>query len=120
MKSKAPWTDFENNELFEGDTIIHPSGETGIIVFKHKPTNLHDQWLVNYGDKIYSRLSLQIGDKGRAVKLPQEIIPNIEQQESEKLINELQEIYQRNGWRDIKQLVIRETEIKKRLSELLS
>jgi len=41
------------------------------------------------------------------------------EQESEKLISELEKIYQRDGWRDIKQLVIYESEIKKRLSELL-
>ena len=120
MKLKAPWTDFKNNELFEGDAIIHPDGTIGTIVFKHKNNDPNDEWLVDYGDGTPSRLCLQIGNKGRAVKLLQEIIPNIEEQESEKLINELEKIYQRSGWRDIKQLVIHEAEIKKRLSELLS
>lgn len=41
------------------------------------------------------------------------------EQESEELINELETIYQRDGWREIKQLVIYEAEIKKRLAELL-
>lgn len=66
---KAPWVDSQNNELFDGDTIVHPDGQTGTIEFHctlHSPT---DQWLVNYGDGVPSRLCLQIGDKGRAVKL---------------------------------------------------
>jgi len=120
MNLKAPWSDFENNELFEGDIIVHPDGTIGTIIFKCEYINPHNQWLVDYRKGDLSRLSLQIGDKGRAIKLLQEIIPNIEEQESEKLINELEKIYQRSGWRDIKRLVIREAEIKKRLSELLS
>ena len=117
---KAPWTDFENNELFEGDVIIHPDGTIGTIIFKCEYYDPHNQWVVDYGEEDLSRLSLQIGDKGRAIKLLQEIIPNTEAQESEKLINELEKIYQRSGWRNIKKLVIREAEIKKRLSELLT
>ncbi|MCK4891534.1 MAG: hypothetical protein KAS78_02585 [Candidatus Pacebacteria bacterium] len=120
MKLKVPWSDFENNELFEGDIIVHPDGTTGTIIFKSEYINPHNQWFVDYGEGDLSRLNLQIGDKGRAVKLLQEIIPNIEEEESEKLINELEKIYKRSGWRDIKQLVIYEAEIKKRLSELLA
>jgi len=40
------------------------------------------------------------------------------EKESEELINGLEKIYHRTGWRDIKQLVIYEAEIKKRLSKL--
>ncbi len=68
IKKKVPWLDLNNNELFEGDTIRHPDGETGIIIFCGKCTGVHDQWRVDYGDGVPSRLSLQIGDKGQAVK----------------------------------------------------
>lgn len=43
-----------------------------------------------------------------------------EAEESERLISELEKIYMRNGWRNVKQLVIYESEIKKRLSDLLA
>jgi len=65
---KAPWPDFEGNVLYEGDTIKHPaSGQTGIIIYfphRKEPT---DQWCVDYGDDIESRLCLQI-DIGMATK----------------------------------------------------
>ena len=60
--------DFAGNDIYEGDKIIHPSGEYGIVVFKEDPTEEADRWLVNYGGSFFrSRLCLQIGDKGKAV-----------------------------------------------------
>jgi len=32
----CPWKDFAGNELREGDKIMHPSGENGIIKFYAK------------------------------------------------------------------------------------
>jgi hypothetical protein len=67
-RRKAPWKDFAGNDIYEGDKIIHPSGEYGIVVFKEDPTEEADRWLVNYGGSFFrSRLCLQIGDKGKAV-----------------------------------------------------
>lgn len=63
---KAPWPDFNGREIFEGDNIIHPTGEQGIVVFIKDATDVHDQWKVDYGTGVLSRLSLQIGDKGQA------------------------------------------------------
>lgn len=64
----APWKDFEGNEIKEGDRIIHPSGETGIVAFKPELNDAEDQWRVDYQDDFpLSRLCLQIGDKGQAV-----------------------------------------------------
>lgn len=66
----APWPDFEGNDLFEGDTIRHPSGEEGLVTFVPGRTKTVDQWLVDYGDlSPYSRLRLQINDRGQAVKM---------------------------------------------------
>ncbi len=66
---KAPWPDYAGNEIHEGDRIQHPSGEVGVVVHladEHEP---EDQWRVDYGDGTLSRLCLQVGDKGRAVKV---------------------------------------------------
>lgn len=66
-KRKAPWTDYVGNDLYDGDTIIHPSGVKGVITYA-KDKDLHTSWRVRYNDKISSMLSLQIGAKGRGVK----------------------------------------------------
>lgn len=68
-KKIAPWTDFKGNEIYEGDVIIHPSLERGVVVFHPEYDDPHDQWMVNYGDQFKSSLGLQIGDKGQAVVL---------------------------------------------------
>lgn len=67
LLKKAPWLDFDGNEIHEGDTIQHPSGESGIVVFLADEEEPKDQWRVDYGDSALSRLCLQIGDKGMAV-----------------------------------------------------
>ncbi len=67
--NKAPWPDHEGNDLFEGDTIVHPSGQSGKIIFKPEGKYASDQWFVKYHSEYSAaRLCLQIGDKGRAVK----------------------------------------------------
>lgn len=69
MKRKAPWTDFEGSSIHEGDLIVHPSGESGLVCFLPNESDPVDQWRVSYAGQKgpLSRLSLQIGDKGRAV-----------------------------------------------------
>lgn len=64
---KAPWPDFAGNPIHEGDTIEHPSGDRGMVVLLPNEEHEGDQWRVDYGSGDLSRLSLQIGDKGRAV-----------------------------------------------------
>lgn len=65
---KAPWCDFNDMPILEGDTIVHPvSDERGVVVFK-EGSDPADQWLVKYDD-CELRLCLQIGDKGQAVVL---------------------------------------------------
>ena len=68
--NKAPWPDFDGKEIHEGDTIEHPLGERGTVVFLSHESDPGDQWRVDYGTAGLSRLCLQIGDKGRAVVTP--------------------------------------------------
>ena len=64
----APWKDFAGNDIHEGDTITHPSGESGKVVFVPDGEAPEDQWMIAYvGSKYLSRLCLQIGDRGQAV-----------------------------------------------------
>lgn len=67
MKRVAPWLDYAGKEIHEGDTIRHPDGEVGKVVFLYYEFNDSDAWRVNYGEGKLSRLCLQIGDKGQAV-----------------------------------------------------
>ena len=66
-KELAPWRDFKGNKIFEGDTIIHPTGETGIVNYHSERKDISDQWTAKYDFGPESRLILQVGDKGRAV-----------------------------------------------------
>ena len=66
---KAPWTDYEGNYIYDGDTIRHPDGRTGTVKFDKcsRSDRLEDQWVVDYGEGQCSRLCLQVGGKGQAV-----------------------------------------------------
>lgn len=64
--NKAPWLDFKGNDIHEGDTIIHPSGELGIVTFIGVYKEATDQWRVDYMDNTQSRLCLQVNKKGMA------------------------------------------------------
>jgi len=77
-KRLAPWPDFKGNPIHEGDTIKHPTGDTGKVVFIETNPRLNPeaiavewnevhQWRVDYGDGLLSSLCLQIGEKGMAV-----------------------------------------------------
>lgn len=67
MSSIAPWPDFAGNEIHEGDTIIRPSGECGVVVKVENQPSVSDEWRVDYGLGHLSRLCLQLGDRGKAV-----------------------------------------------------
>jgi hypothetical protein len=70
LRKQAPWTDFKCNDIHEGDRIIHPDGETGIVIFTKLKNSVNDypEWHVKYDSTgEYSRLVLQIGKKGIAV-----------------------------------------------------
>ena len=59
----TPFKDFKGNNIFNGDTIQHPDGTKGKVFYKE---GAEYPWKVDYGDEVLT-LSLQIGDKGRAV-----------------------------------------------------
>lgn len=61
-----PWKDFQRKPIHEGDTIMHPSGESGVVIFLAKERDPGDAWRVDYGTGSVSRLCLQIGAKGMA------------------------------------------------------
>ncbi|ELY7248313.1 hypothetical protein PL734_002863 [Acinetobacter baumannii] len=67
IRKKAPYKDYHNGEIFEGDLIQHPSGEKGVVVFEKRTESDSDNWLIQYEDGIKSRLCLQVCDKGQAV-----------------------------------------------------
>jgi hypothetical protein len=67
---KAPWPDFAGNQIFEGDWIVHPSGERARVRFD--PDNKYapgwSEWRCDYEDgELDMALALQIGDRGLAV-----------------------------------------------------
>lgn len=71
MSLKCPWPGYDGAAIHEGDTLLHPSGESGVVIFLKAHSDPQDAWRVDYGDGFLSRLALQIGDKGRAsVKKP--------------------------------------------------
>lgn len=72
MKRKAPWKDFDGNDIYEGDSLRHPSGERGVVCFWPDENAPSDQWRVFYAEHgaMHSRLCLQIGDKGCGVVAP--------------------------------------------------
>jgi len=65
----APWTDFKGDEITEGCIIAHPSGEQGKVVYHPNREHPSDQWTVDYGTGVESRLVLQIGDRGQAIRI---------------------------------------------------
>ena len=70
-KQKAPWPDYNGNDLFHGDRIIHPNnGPIGTVIFIGSRNRSDDQWFVCYDkESPLSRLQLQVGEKGQAIKI---------------------------------------------------
>lgn len=68
----CPWLDFDGRPIRHGDRLIHPSGQTFTAVRLVGHKNPGDAWRAVYDQdpQSVSRLSLQIGDKGRAVLQP--------------------------------------------------
>lgn len=65
----APSPDFAGNPIHEGDTLRHPNGPTFVARYSLLHQGLPDSaWWADYGPgHAAGRLSLQVGDKGRAV-----------------------------------------------------
>lgn len=70
----APWSDALGQTIRHGDRLSHPDGTEFVAVRLNGFTDKGDAWRAIYDDASVSRLSLQIGDKGRAflVAAPQQ------------------------------------------------
>lgn len=68
-RAKAPWPDYRGADIHDGDTIVHPTGEAGTVLFDpEREPGL--EWRVKYHDNGESLwLGNQIGDKGQACVL---------------------------------------------------
>lgn len=66
-KPKAPYTDFANNVLHLGDKIQHPDGNVATVMFD--ADREHNFWRAVYQDGQSLALGLQVGDRGRAVRI---------------------------------------------------
>ena len=74
MLKVAPWPDYAGSPIRVGDKIAHPDGTTGVVLFLDEHESPVDQWRVDYGDGVASRLCFQIGNKGQAVVLKKESV----------------------------------------------
>lgn len=66
MRQIAPWPDYAGNLVQEGDRMVHPSGDTGIVVLLPGSSGDLTRWRVNYGGSLRS-LAEEIGAAGRCV-----------------------------------------------------
>ena len=60
----APWLDYNHKPIHELDTIRHPNGETGTVLYM---ADRKEPWRVRYDDNLPRRLVLRVGVKGQAV-----------------------------------------------------
>lgn len=65
----APWPDFAGNPIRHGDRLAHPTGEEFTAVWLKGHEDEGDAWRAVYDNATVSRLGLQIGDKGQAVRV---------------------------------------------------
>ena len=63
-KLKAPFADFNGNDIYEGYQIQHPEGSIAKVVYD---TSFKNHWRAVYVDGESCSLALQLGDLGRAV-----------------------------------------------------
>jgi len=66
-KRLAPWASSTGNNIYEGDTIIHPSGKEGVVVYTPGEFLEANSWKVRYKDGTLSILRLQVGDAGMGI-----------------------------------------------------
>ena len=67
MTELAPYLDYANQPIYEGDIIQHPQGARGMVVKVSGYSLDSDTWKVDYGDSDLNRLCLQVGEKGQAI-----------------------------------------------------
>ncbi|NSL56008.1 hypothetical protein [Uliginosibacterium aquaticum] len=67
MRQTAPWPDFDGNPIMEGDRMVHPSGECGIVVLCSDAPDDSARWRVDYSGGISRSLSAEVSRDGRCV-----------------------------------------------------
>ena len=67
MTQIAPYTDFAGNQLRVGDKIQHPDGSVATVTFDADRTC--NFWRAVYDDGQNLALSIQVGDRGQAVRI---------------------------------------------------
>ena len=63
---KTPYKDYAGVQLYTGDIVRHPDWQQGVVYYDYRYSN---KWRVQYDDGSTGALALQIGHKGRAVKV---------------------------------------------------
>ena len=100
IKIKCPWPDYNGNDIYEGDIIMHDSGQVGIIKYHPDREHVTDRWVVLYdmyeGNNPESRLHEQINDKGRAVKY--KFIPDPNYKEPKQTKPSIKDIPKEDGY----------------------
>lgn len=68
MREKAPWPDFAGNPVHEGDRLIRPCGESGVVRLREQDDGA-GRWWVDYGHGQLRPLQTELGVTGRATVL---------------------------------------------------
>lgn len=69
MRQKAPWPDFDGNQIVEGDRVVLPCGESGVVVCRVPGSLAAEDWCVDYGGGDLKGLAGEVSKTGRAVML---------------------------------------------------
>lgn len=66
QRHTAPWPDFGGGPIMEGDRMVLPSGECGIVVLRPDAQDDAERWRVDFGHGAISLLQA-VSATGRAV-----------------------------------------------------
>lgn len=69
---KAPWHDYKGDDIHDGDEVVHPSGEYGVVVRYHDIPEPLDAWRIHYESGEVGRMCLQVGWKGQLHVAPKD------------------------------------------------
>lgn len=66
MRKTAPWPDCYGHSVSEGERIVQPEGDSGVVLFIADAADEEAQWQVNYGYGPLRRLVDELGKQVRA------------------------------------------------------
>ena len=61
---RAPWPDIMGTELFEGDRIVHPNDQIGVVVYDKNETTERGKWKVDYDGTVQLLMNIIKSDSG--------------------------------------------------------